>query len=677
MRRSPLFALGLVLALLAACTQPEPQRDRPNQDRLQWWREARFGLFIHWGLYAIPAGEWQGKTDYGEWIRDSARIPLAEYEKFQAQWNPKNFSAEAWCKLAARAGMNYAVLTTKHHDGFCLFDSARTNWDVAGSPNPRDIVRDFTNACRRNKLKIGFYHSIMDWHHPDYLPRRGWETDRHEQRADFETYADYLRGQVQELLTNYGAIDVMWFDGEWENTWNNARGKDLYAFCRHLQPWVLVNNRVGQSRAGMAGMSQGLDAIGDFGTPEQEVPAAGLPGVDWETCMTMNQHWGWNRADNDWKSTTELIRTLVDVASKGGNFLLNVGPMADGRFPSLAVERLEQIGAWMDVNGEAIHGSRQSPFGAMPFGRCTWKLTDTGSRIYLHVFDVPEDRVLRLPGIGNAVRDVQLLGHGPIAFVSKPGELSMTLPASLDRHCPVVAVDLAGEPIVYTPPDIAGVTEEFVQRLTVDVGTKSPRIDVAITTDGSEPTLKSPRPSLPLELQTTTTIKARSFHRGEPVSGIVERTFRRVSPWPAATNAGSEPGLFCSVHAGTFDKLPDFNKVPSERTFETSTISIEDDPRRENVARRFRGFVLVPADESYAFDLTADDGAQLWIDGKLVVDHDGLHGPTTKRGYAPLASGPHAIEVRWFNKAGAAELAVKWARIGGTPNELTRSDLRH
>jgi alpha-L-fucosidase len=239
-------------------------------DHMEWWREARFGMFIHWGLYSIPAGEWQGQTGHGEWIRDTAQIPIAQYDQFVGQFKPVKFNADQWVRIAKDAGAKYIVITTKHHDGFCLFDSKFTDYDMMSTPFKRDIMKELAEACRREGLRICWYHSIMDWHHPDYLPRRGWEK-RPSDGADFNRYVSYLKNQVRELLTNYGDIGVMWFDGEWENTWNHERGQDLYDFVRSLQPNVIVNNRIDKGRGGMGGMSDAGFA-GDYGTPEQESP---------------------------------------------------------------------------------------------------------------------------------------------------------------------------------------------------------------------------------------------------------------------------------------------------------------------------------------------------------------------------------------------------------------------
>lgn len=367
--------------------------------RMAWWRDARFGMFIHWGLYAIPAGEWQGGRDHAEWIRTTAQIPLATYDQFAPQFNPQQFDADAWARLAADAGMKYVVITSKHHDGFCLWPSEHTEFDVANTPFGRDIMGELKAACDKHGLVFCMYHSIMDWHHPDYLPRREWERDRPTEGADLQRYIAYMKAQLAELVEKYDP-GVLWFDGEWEDTWTHEMGQDLYEYVRGLKPEILVNNRVDKGRQGMQGLTKEGDYRGDFGTPEQEIPATGLPGVDWESCITMNDKWGYNQYDKNFKSTTDLIRKLIDIASKGGNFLLNVGPTAAGEIPPESIQRLEEIGRWMKTNGQAIYGTTASPCAAPAWGRITRK----GKTLYLHVFDWPTDGKLLVPVRGEAVR---------------------------------------------------------------------------------------------------------------------------------------------------------------------------------------------------------------------------------------------------------------------------------
>src|SRR5215469_2358767 len=332
--------------------------------RMEWFREARFGMFIHWGLYAQAAGSWDGKPNdgAGEWIMNNVQIPDSQYARLVPQFNPVKFDARTWVRIAKNAGMKYIVITSKHHEGFGMFPSALTDWCIKSTPFQRDPLKELSVACKEGGIKLCFYYSIMDWHHPDYLPRKSWN-DQANPNADFERYVAYMKGQLKELLTGYGPIGLLWFDGNWENTWNYDRGADLYRYIRRIQPGLIVNNRVGQDRNGVAGTTDGQQRVGDYGTPEQTIPANGFgPGVDWETCMTMNDTWGFKKQDQNWKSTETLIRNLVDIASKGGNYLLNVGPTGEGLIPESSVERLKEIGSWMKVNGEAIYGTTASPF---------------------------------------------------------------------------------------------------------------------------------------------------------------------------------------------------------------------------------------------------------------------------------------------------------------------------
>ncbi len=396
--------------------------------RMKWWRDAKFGMFIHWGLYAVPAGEWNGKkvAGYGEWIQSHSKIPEKDYAKLQAKFNPTKYDAAKWVLIAKRAGMKYIVITSKHHDGFCLFDSKLTDYDVMGSPYGRDLLKPLAGAAHKQGVEICWYHSILDWHQPTAKGK------------DFPKYEKYMRGQLEELLTNYGRIGVLGFDGEWINEWNEEYGRNLEAFLRKLQPDLIVNNRVGKRKR----------SPGDFGTPEQEIPATGMPGWDWETCMTMNNSWGFKTDDHDWKSTEDLLHKLVDIVSKGGNFLLNVGPTAEGLIPTESVRQLEEIGRWMDVNGESIYATTASPFTKLSWGRATKK----PGRLYLHVFDWPTDGKLAVPGLQNKVAKAYLLADKSktALTVERKGEnVVIAVPQkSLDKIDTVVVLKIEGEPKV-------------------------------------------------------------------------------------------------------------------------------------------------------------------------------------------------------------------------------------
>ena len=418
-----------------------------SDERMDWWREARFGMFIHWGLYAVPAGEWEGTTNHAEWIRTTAQIPLETYDGFVEQFNPVEFDADEWVKMAKDAGMKYIVITSKHHDGFCLFNSEYTDFDIMSTPFKRDILKELSDACAKQDIVICWYHSIMDWHHPDYLPRRDWETDRSTEGADFDRYVEeYLKKQLAELTGNYGKIGVLWFDGEWENTWTHERGVDLYNYVRGLQEDIIINNRVDKGRQGMQGMTRQGEFKGDFGTPEQEIPDTGLPGVDWETCMTMNNHWGYNKYDDNWKSSKDLVQKLVDIASKGGNFLLNIGPKADGTFPDESVERLKAIGDWMNIYGESIYGTSASPFSNLEWGRCTKKQEGKDTRLYLHVFDWPDDNKLIVPAFDNKIKHAFIMdGLIKTGVERQDGQIIIDLPDEApDEYSSVIILDIKG-----------------------------------------------------------------------------------------------------------------------------------------------------------------------------------------------------------------------------------------
>jgi alpha-L-fucosidase len=659
-------ALVVFVLWLSGCASSPDHAEPRGDPRLDWWRDARFGLFIHWGLYAVPAGQWKDETNHGEWIMTTAKIPVEQYETFRERFDPVKFDADAWVRTAKDAGMKYIVITSKHHDGFCLFDSKYTDYDVMSTPFKRDILKELSDACRKHGLAMCWYHSIMDWHHPDYLPRRDSES-RSAADASFPRYVEHLKDQVTELLTNYGPIGVMWFDGEWEPSWTNEYGQELYDLCRRLQPDVIVNNRVSTGRGGMAGMTAEGDFPGDFGTPEQEIPAQGIPGVDWETCMTMNEHWGYNALDTQWKSSTELVRNLIDIASKGGNFLLNVGPTAEGEFPPACVERLRDMGAWLETNGEAIYGTSASPFASLPWGRCTMRPHGDTTTLYLHVFDWPADGRLEIGGLGNEIerafllvqrdRDLPIMEEGGTIVVQMPREMP-------DGVATVLALEIEGAPIVFEAPRIVSQSSTFVERLPVALATRSKELEVRYTLDGSEPSASSKPYRAPIELSTTTTVRARSFYDGRPVSATTAETFERVQPHVGATTQGLQPGLVCEHFEGEWTAMPNFQRLVSVATTVERDLDLGATPREERAGRRYRGFITVPDEDLYLFGLKSDDGARLWIDGELVVDNDGLHTTALKSGAIALGSGAHAISVEYFNRTGGAELGLAWGRLG-------------
>jgi alpha-L-fucosidase len=451
--------LAIASALAASAPLGAPPPVPPKDERMAWWRDARFGMFIHFGLYSTPAGTWDGKPvgGVGEWLLQNARIDPIAYEKaLLPQFNPVKFDAREWARIAKDAGMGYVVITTKHHDGFALWDSASGDYDVMATPFRRDIMKELADAVRADGMRMCWYHSIMDWHHPDYQPRREWDK-RPVDPASFPRYVEYMNSQLRELLTNYGDIGILWFDGEWEGTWNHDWGKRTDDFVRSLQPRIIVNNRVDSGRSGMEGFTADEHARGDYGTPEQTIPPNGMPGKDWETCMTMNDTWGYKASDGNWKSAQVMIRMLCDIASKGGNFLLNVGPKGDGTIPAESVERLRRMGEWMRVNGEAIRGTQASPFTRkMPWGRVTMKHPfrsgAQATTLYLHVFDWPADGMLRLDGISNDASGARVLGGADRAPTARQDGGSILVTglgaAPVDADCTVVQVDVRGVPQV-------------------------------------------------------------------------------------------------------------------------------------------------------------------------------------------------------------------------------------
>jgi alpha-L-fucosidase len=393
-----------------AAEAPPPDHER----RIQWWRQAKFGMFIHWGLYSVLGRH--------EWAMEEEGIPVHEYEQLAKQFKPMPNAAGAWAKLAKRAGMKYMVMTSKHHEGFCHFDTKLTNYSSPKQGPGRDLAREFLEAARAEGLRCGFYYSLMDWHHPDGAR---CATDEPARRR----FVDYIHGQIRELCTNYGKLDVLWYDVAWPldaRGWESQKMNDMVL---QLQPDIIVNNR-------------NLLA-GDFGTPEQEIVAE-KEGRDWEACMTMNESWGYHKTDDNWKSPKTIVRNLITCARDGGNYLLNIGPKPDGSIPEESIRILNATGAWLDKNGGAIYGMQRCEVKNSLFADFTRK----GNTLYIHVYFWPGQTV-SIGGLGTKVKSAKLLATGqPVSFRQDQFRTQFTgLPASApDDPVTVIAVECESKP---------------------------------------------------------------------------------------------------------------------------------------------------------------------------------------------------------------------------------------
>lgn len=414
-----LFLAGMMVCVLSCNSKKQISVQESVSDslskvalnkKLEWFHEAKYGLFIHWGLYSIPAGEWKGRPgkDHGEWIQCSANIPGEEYEKLAPQFNPVKFDAQKIVAMAKNAGMKYIVITAKHHDGFCLFDSKLTKYDIVdATPYGKDPMKDLAAECKKQGIKLCFYYSVQDWHHPDYPAKyskfsKSTPDGFHgspNPNADYQKYFDYMEGQVKELLTNYGPVGIIWFDW-WGAAFNPGEKKNIaraHAFVDSIHKWqpdCLINNR--------------LNGIGaDYGTPEQEIPGE-KQKTAFEVCMTLNEHWGYNKYDQNWKSAKDVIYKLCDIAGKGGNYLLNVGPTAEGVIPEKSTEILGVVGRWLEINGEAIYNTT-SGGPSVTWNEDIKAITAKPQTWYLHVFTWPKDHKVYLDYVAKKIEKAYLL----------------------------------------------------------------------------------------------------------------------------------------------------------------------------------------------------------------------------------------------------------------------------
>jgi len=458
MKKTQILIAAAALSWLVVSTTATAQTNQTDQTetkeqrdaRMAWWREAKFGMFIHWGVYSVPAGFYHDKpvAGIGEWIMNRGKIPMAEYQQFAKEFNPVKFNADDWVKAAKNAGMNYIVITSKHHDGFAMFCSQASKWNICDdSPYGKDPLKDLAAACRKHGIKLGFYYSqAQDWNNGGAAAGGKWDPA---QEHDMDDYIDKIAvPQVKEICSNYGEFPaVIWWDTP--RDMNYERAKKLYDAVKALRPNIILNNRLGGGFKG------------DTETPEQFIPPQGYPGRDWETCMTMNGTWGFKRDDNNWKSTETLLHNLCDIASKGGNYLLNVGPTSEGLIPQPSLDRLAEVGKWMKINGEAIYGSGPTPFGAEAgsfsdtekdkngkpkfIASWDWRATTKPGMIYLEIFKWPTDGKFNVPGLQSKVKKAYLLaGHKKVKYQQSDTGVTLALPdAAPDPIASVVCLQIA------------------------------------------------------------------------------------------------------------------------------------------------------------------------------------------------------------------------------------------
>jgi len=411
-------------------TETKVQRDA----RMAWWREAKFGLFIHWGVYAVPAGKYNDVDTYGEWIMWNTKMPTSEYQAYAKKFNPIKYNPEQWVNIAKDAGMKYIVITSKHHDGFALFPSKASAWNVIdATPYGKDLLGPLVKSAHAQDIKIGFYYSqAQDWNNrggakKSFKEGDGWDDA---QKGSFDTYLEKTAiPQIREILTNY-PIDLIWWDTPMHMY--QPRAEPIAKMIKELSPNLITNVRLG-------------GGYGDYASPEQFIPSTELKR-DWETCMTMNKHWGYNAVDQNWKSSAELIQKLVTICGKGGNFLLNVGPTAEGEFPVESVNRLKEIGQWLKINGESIYGTTAGPFPYLSWGSATRK----NQYIYLHVLEWPENGELRLPLLSKIAKSTLLVDPEKAlkTIQSSTGTVIYLPKEAPDKVASVIKLQLTEDPIV-------------------------------------------------------------------------------------------------------------------------------------------------------------------------------------------------------------------------------------
>lgn len=655
-----------VLAMLVLASNLVAQKSKIDDPKMDWWKEAKFGMFIHWGLYCIPSGEWNGKktTNIAEWILTDLKIPVAEYKAYANQFNPTKFNAEELVLLAKAAGMKYMVLTAKHHEGFAMFKSSDPFNIVDATPYKKDVVQQLADACKKHNMPFGLYYSqAQDWTHPGGgMYCKHWDAA---QEGSFSKYIDEVAlPQVKEIMEKFNPR-IIWWDTPAEMT--PAEAKKFTDYLAKY-PNLITNDRLGGG------------VHGDLETPEQYIPATGIPGKNWESCMTMNGTWGFSRFDHNWKSTETLVRNLVDIASKGGNYLLNVGPTPEGEVPMPSIERLKEVGAWMKENGEAIYGTKASPFSQLSWGRVTQKAKGNNTILYVSVFEWPKDGKLVISGLENKVLKAYPLASKNNALKVEVKEAEKVIDVKSIKqsaYTTVIVLEIKGTPVVNNAPAITSESSVFTDKISFDITGNTKNGELRYTTDGSAPTAVSTIANGTITLNATqnTTVKAASFVKGKRVSAVSEVTYKMEKPL-APAYAG-KPGIKYNYYEGSWEKLPDFSKLAPVKSGVVDNFNINERKVDLYYGFTFDGYINVPETDVYSFYLRSDDGSKLIIDDTKILDNDGTHGMDEKRLDVALEKGLHKIAIQFFQHGGGQGLKLEWKQMGKDRKLVDKSVLSY
>ena len=660
MKKSP-FKWMLAIILMSTTLPVSAQKYEANWSSLdsrpnpEWYLDAKFGIFIHWGVYSVPA--WRPKGSYAEWYwkslidrHDSTWIyhnkwfgENFKYQDFAPQFKAELFEPDKWAELFKNAGARYVVLTSKHHDGYALWPSRQSwNWNSMDIGPHRDLLGDLTEAVRAQDIKMGFYYSLYEWYNPLY-------------NSDVDRYVDeHVLPQFKDAVQRYKP-SIIFSDGEWDHPSKTWRSEEFLAWLyneSNAPEDVVVNDRWG----GETRFRHGGYYSTEYENVNNEI-SQDLIERGWEECRGIGASFGYNRNEDisDYQTGESLVHMLIEIVSKGGNLLLNVGPTGDGRIPVIMQERLRQIGAWLAINGEAIYATRANRIFSQG-KHIRFTRSKDGEYLYAILLKRPSQKMLFNQVEARDGSEVMILGTDQkLTWQNRNGHLEVEIPDEVRDNLPgdfAWTLKIAARPHVARPEIVTKSRISVDAPMRITLRTATPDADIHYSIDGSEPTQQSPQFNNEIVLPQSAALRARAFKSGLTASLIAEASLSVVD--------SKKHGLHYRYYEGVYDSLPEFSASKPVSSGQTFDFGIEKIIRQtDHFALIFTGDLDIARKGDYTFYLTSDDGSKLLIDGKVVVDHDGLHGRQEKSGTVALSTGRHAIDVQFFERGGSEYLDVK------------------